>query len=91
MDLSKGFDTLNHNLLLDKLNAYGFSFNVIKFVQSYSSKRLHGVNINNNFSEWCKILLGVPQRSILGLLLFNIFINCILCFITRSSYLQLCW
>ena len=91
MDLSKGFDALNHNLLLDKLNAYGSSFNVIKFVQSYSSKRLQGVNINNNFSEWCKILLGVPQRSILGLLLFNIFINCILCFITRSSYLQLCW
>ena len=91
MDLSKGFDALNHNLLLDKLNVYGSSFNVIKFVQSYSSKRLQGVNINNNFSEWCKILLGVPQRSILGLLLFNIFINCILCFITRSSYLELCW
>ena len=39
MDLSKAFDTLNHNLLLAKLDAYGFSFNVIKFVQSYQSER----------------------------------------------------
>ena len=39
MDLSKAFDTLNHNVLLAKLNAYGFSFNTIKFVQSYLSER----------------------------------------------------
>ena len=75
MDLSKAFDTLNHNLLLAKLNAYGFSFNAIKFVQSYLSERFQRVNINNNFNEWCKILLGVPQGSILGSLLFNIFIK----------------
>ena len=59
MDLSKAFDTLNHNVLLAKLNAYGFSFNAIKFVQSYLSERFERVNINNNFSEWRKILLGV--------------------------------
>ena len=66
MDLSKAFDTLNHNLLLAKLNAYCFSFNATKFVQSYLSERFQGVNINNNFREWCKILLVVPQESILG-------------------------
>ena len=38
MDLSKAFDTLNHNLLLDKLNAYGICFNAIKFIQSYFSE-----------------------------------------------------
>ena len=75
MDLSKAFDTLKHNLLLAKLNAYGFSFNAIKLVQSYLSERFQRVNVNNNLSEWCKILLGVQQGSILGLLLFNIFIN----------------
>ena len=65
MDLSKAFDTLNRNLLLAKLNAYGFSFNAIKSIQSYLSEQFQSVNINSNFSEWCKILLGVPQGSIL--------------------------
>ena len=60
MDLSKAFNTLNHNLLLAKLNASGFSFNAIKFMKSYLSERFQRVNMNNNFSEWCKILLGVP-------------------------------
>ena len=86
MDLSKAFDTLNHNLLLAKLDAYGFSFNAIKFVQSYLSERFQRVNINNNFSEWCKILLGVPQGSIVGPLLFNIFINDIFYFI-QDAYI----
>ena len=86
MDLSKAFDTLNPNLLLAKLDAYGFSFSAVKFVQSYLSERFQRVNINNNFSEWCKILLGVPQGSILGPLLFNIFINNIFYFI-QDAYI----
>ena len=60
MDQSKAFDTLNQNLLLAKLNVYGFSLNTKNFVQSYLSEQFQRVNINNNFSEWCKILLGVP-------------------------------
>ena len=86
MDLSKAFDTLNHNLLLAKLNAYGFSFNAIKFIQSYLSERFQRVNTNSNFSEWCKILLGVPKGSILGPLSFNIFINDIFYFI-QDAYI----
>ena len=73
MGISKAFDTVNHNLLLAKLNAYGFSFNAIKFIQSYLLERFQRVNINSNFSEWYKILLRVPLGSILGPLLFNIF------------------
>ena len=66
MDLSKAFDTLNHNLLLAKINAYGFSFNAIKFVQSHLSERFQRVNKSSIFREWCKILLGVRQGSIPG-------------------------
>ena len=73
MDLSKAFDTLNHNLLLAKLNMYGFSFNTKNFVQSYLLEQFQKANLNNYFSEWCKILLGAPKGSILGTLLFNIF------------------
>ena len=69
------FDTLNHNLLLARLNAYDFSFNEIKTVQSYLSERFQKVNIINNFSERCKIPLGVTQGLFLGSLLFKISIN----------------
>ena len=79
MNLPKAFDTLNPNLLLAERNGYGFSFNSIKFVQSYLSERLLRVNINN-FSECLlvtlvKILLLVPHVSTLDPLLFNIFIH----------------
>ena len=47
MDLSKAFETLYHNLLFDKLNGYGFSFNAIKFVQRYLLERSQTVNVNN--------------------------------------------
>ena len=55
--------------------AYGFSFNVIKFIQSYLSEQFQRININSNFSKLCKILLRVPQGSILSPLSFNIFID----------------
>ena len=52
MNLSKVFDTFHDNLLLAKLNVSAFSFNAIKFVQSYLSERLQRVNINNKKSHW---------------------------------------
>ena len=66
MDLSKGFDRLDHNLFLAKINVCGFFFNAIKLVQVCLSKLFQRVNISNNFSECCKIFLGVPKGSILG-------------------------
>ena len=66
MDLSKGFDRLGHNLFLAKINVCGFFFNAIKLVQVCLSKLFQRVNISNNFSECCKIFLGVPKGSILG-------------------------
>ena len=87
MDLSKAFDTINKDLLLAKLKAYGFSHNALAFVLSCLKNRSHRVNINNNFSTWREIIAGVSQGSILGHLLFNIFINGIFYF-KYKSYLS---
>ena len=75
MDLSKAFDSLNHELLLAKLKAYGLDNNSVNFMKSYLTNRLQRCKINNSFREWGKVLNGVPQGSIIGPLLFNIFLN----------------
>ena len=84
MDLSKAFDTINHDLLLAKLKAYGFSHNALAFMLSYLKNRSHRVNINSNFSTWEEIIAGTLQGSLLGPLLFNIFINDIFYFEDKS-------
>ena len=75
MELSKAFDSLNHDLLLAKLEAYGLENNAVRFMRSYLTNRLQHCKINNSFTEWAKIFTCVPQGSILGPLLFNNFIN----------------
>ena len=75
MALSKAFDTLNHDLLLAKLHAYGFDRDSLKVFYSYLSNRYQRTKINKIFSSWRKIVRGVPQGSVLGTLLFNIYIN----------------
>ena len=84
-DLSKAFDCCNHELLIAKLEAYGFNKESLTYVYSYLSDREHRTKINNSLSEWANISSGVPQGSILGPLLFNIYLNDIFYFADKSE------
>ena len=73
-DLSKAFDCLSHELLIAKLDAYGFDKNALKLVNSYLTHGKQRAKINDKYSSWSEILFGVAQGSILGPSLFIVFI-----------------
>ena len=72
-DLSEAFDCHLHDLIVVKLDAYGFSIESLKLINSYLTKRKQRVKINDPFSSWFDIVVGVSQGCIQGPLLFNIF------------------
>ena len=83
MDLSKAFDCVPHDLLVAKIHAYGLSRDGVTFIYSYLKRRKQGVKINDTESIFQILLTGVPEGSILGPILFNIFINDLFLFINE--------
>ena len=85
MDLSKAYDCLPHDLIIAKLEAYGLDTNSLRFLFDYINCRKQRTKMGSTYSDWSEVLRRIPQRSILGPLLFNIFINNIFFFIQKSG------
>ena len=75
IDLCKAFDTVNHSILLMKLEHYGIRDSALRWFESYLDKRLQFVCANGENSELRELSCGVPEGSVLGPLLFLIYIN----------------
>ena len=85
MDLSKAYDSLVHELLIVKLTAYGFESAALALITDYLTNHLQWVKIQSTFSSYLTILTGIPQESILGSILFKLFINDVMFFIKEAE------
>ena len=74
-NLSETFDCLSYEIIIAKLNAYGFLLSALKLISNYLTDRKERTKINNLYNSWEDILFGVPQGSILGPIFLNIFLS----------------
>lgn len=88
-DFSKAFDIVHHSILLNKLSEIGFSESALKFMYAYLTNRSQCVvdSVSNQRSKSVKINMGVPQRSVIGPLLFTLFVNDISSRLTHSKHI----
>ena len=85
-DPSKAFDCLPHELIIAKLNAYGFSLPALNLMHSYLSHRKQRAKVNHAYSSWEETLFGIPQGSILEPILFNIFLSDLFLVISATDF-----
>ena len=84
LDLSKAFDCIPHDLLIAKLNAYGFDEDALVLTYSYLKRRKQCVRINT-YSSFQEVISGVPQGSVPGTIFFNFYINDLFFFIKQAT------